>query len=296
MRTLEYCLLAALAGGVTGNAQEIRHQADVLYVQKHVDQASADAAAQFKYFNVQIVSEGQVVKGAPYSAESVTETTQTLADGNRIHRTMNATVYRDSQGRTRREQAVPILSSTGANSQPAQIVTIVDPVAGVAYSLEPQTRTARKLPAPGQGLPVPPPPPHFEGAGGGAPVVVGMIGGGVAHAAGAPKSEPLGKRTIEGVECDGTRLTTTIPAGQIGNDRPIETVMERWYSAQLQTVVMSVRKDPMMGETTFRLTNINRSEPPASLFQVPADYTVKEGPPEGGVRIMRREVAPRPQE
>jgi hypothetical protein len=90
--------------------------------------------------------------------------------------------------------------------------------------------------------------------------------------------EELGKQNIEGVEAEGTRTTVTIPAGEIGNERAIEIVSERWYSPELQLVVMTRHSDPRSGETTYKLTNINRSEPAKSLFEVPADYTIKEGP------------------
>ena len=91
------------------------------------------------------------------------------------------------------------------------------------------------------------------------------------------KKEELGKQLIEGVEATGTRTTITIPAGDIGNERPIEIVSERWYSPELQLVVMTRHSDPRMGETTYKLTNINRAEPAKSLFEVPADYTIKSG-------------------
>lgn len=90
-------------------------------------------------------------------------------------------------------------------------------------------------------------------------------------------TESLGKQMIEGVEAEGKRTVTTIPVGAIGNERSIEIVSESWFSPELKTVVMSKRTDPTSGETTFRLTNIRRGEPDASLFQVPSDYTVKEG-------------------
>ena len=94
------------------------------------------------------------------------------------------------------------------------------------------------------------------------------------------RKESLGMQTVEGVEAEGTRYTTTIPAGEIGNELPIEMVFESWYSPELQTVIMSKHSDPRTGENTYRLTNINRSEPPHSLFEVPADYTIQEaGPP-----------------
>ena len=87
---------------------------------------------------------------------------------------------------------------------------------------------------------------------------------------------------IEGVQAQGTRTTTTIPAGDIGNDRPINIVDERWYSPDLQMTIMTKHSDPRSGETNFPLKNINRSSPPPTLFEVPSDYTVK--PAAGGGR------------
>jgi hypothetical protein len=247
------------------------------------------------------------VTGAPYSALSVTETRQKLADGNEIVNKSEATIYRDTQGRTRREQNLKTIGGlTGA--PPVQVITISDPVAGVSYTLDPGTKTARK-----SGFN------SFVMAGGGAmagPVSVNTTGGtgavtftrsegggGVGYTLNASPSGPvtttgdrvsvlkqsleqqardnvkredLGTQTIEGVEATGTRNTMTIPAGQIGNERPIEVVSERWYSKELQTTVMSRRSDPRSGETIFRLTNINRSEPVGSLFEVPGDYKVSE--------------------
>ena len=91
-----------------------------------------------------------------------------------------------------------------------------------------------------------------------------------------PKTESLGKQMFDGVEAEGTRETTTIAAGEIGNELPINITFERWYSPELQVVVMSKHTDPRVGENTYRLTGINRSEPSRTLFEVPSDYTVKE--------------------
>lgn len=91
-------------------------------------------------------------------------------------------------------------------------------------------------------------------------------------------TEDLGTQTMEGVLVTGTRTTRTIPAGQIGNEQPIYIVTEVWTSPELKTVIMSKRSDPRMGEQTFRLTNITRAEPDATLFTVPADFRVVEGP------------------
>ena len=67
------------------------------------------------------------------------------------------------------------------------------------------------------------------------------------------------------------------PVGKIGNDRPITIVTEVWTSPELKTIVLSKRNDPRMGEQTFKLTNIQRSEPDPSLFTVPSDFTITEG-------------------
>jgi hypothetical protein len=89
-----------------------------------------------------------------------------------------------------------------------------------------------------------------------------------------PVEEQLGSRQVEGVKATGRRSTTTIPAGRIGNDRPIQVVEEQWDSPELNMVVLSRFSDPRTGVVEYRLTNINRSEPRADLFQVPSDYTV----------------------
>jgi hypothetical protein len=88
------------------------------------------------------------------------------------------------------------------------------------------------------------------------------------------RTEQLGMQNFEGVDAEGTRTVTTIPAGAIGNERPIEIVYERWYSKDLQLIVYSKHSDPRFGEQTYRLTNINRSEPDPSLFDVPAGYRI----------------------
>src|SRR5205809_5699482 len=86
----------------------------------------------------------KLVKGAPYSGQAVTETTQTLGDGNRIVNQNSARVYRDSEGRTRREEAIGAIGPL-ANGQVPQAIFINDPVAGVSYMLEPNSHVARKM-------------------------------------------------------------------------------------------------------------------------------------------------------
>lgn len=207
---------------------------------------------------------GRVVRNAPYSADLVTETTQTLPDGNHIHQVVTAHVYRDSEGRTRREQPLNSLGDLAPKSNLPPVVFINDPVAGYNYALNAQfhsaTRSVWSHPG-GRG--------NSSKAGGPPPGPRSRSNSNV-------KTESLGRQTIEGVPADGTRTTLTIPAGQIGNEQPIVTVNESWYSPDLQMVVMSKRTDPRSGETVFHVANLNRSEPAATLFQVPADYKVND--------------------
>jgi hypothetical protein len=208
---------------------------------------------------------GKVVTGSPYSAVAVTETKQTLTDGNVIDRKIQSNVYRDSQGRTRRETTFAGVGSIAASGQTRSMVMIHDPVGSAAYVLHTDTKVAEQLPVPQR-------PPtgsansesrmdkHFQQD----------------IANGTLKKEDLGTQTINGVSAQGTRYTRVIPAGQIGNASAITVVNEQWYSPELQLVVKSTRNDPRQGQVTYTLTNIQKTEPAASLFTVPSDYTVKQ--------------------
>jgi len=93
------------------------------------------------------------------------------------------------------------------------------------------------------------------------------------------RKESLGKKMIEGVEAEGTKTVSTIPAGEIGNERDIEIIDETWFSKEIEALVYSRHADPQTGETTYRLINLQRGEQPMHLFEVPADYKVNEGGP-----------------
>jgi len=212
--------------------------------------------------------EGKTVTGSPYTAKAVTTVTQTLADGNRITNTTEILISRDSAGRTRREQKVGKLGPWETGEK-GVMVTITDPVSGVNLVLMPNGQTAMKTLT------------HSEA---GLREKVAFMaerheGGMLVHSSEAKvyKSQPedLGEQIIEGVRAKGQRVKITMPAGQIGNERPLDIVHESWYSPDLQTVVLSKRSDPRVGDTEYRLTNIQRVEPPASLFTLPAGYTIR---------------------
>ena len=357
--------------------------------------------SQFGYVSSQMSLDGKVVKGHPYTAEIVNEHAQTLGDGNRIVRRSNASVARDSEGRTRQESVVvafgPLAEAMG---DLPKHVTIYDPVAGTTYMLNPKDKTANKIQTviirKIEGKPitsatsktettavagvqrvsggvlqtnaikkVQPPYPELAKAAraqGAVQVTVTVNENGEVTTSQATSGHPLlreaaaeagkqwkfqqtelngkavpvqgvltfnftldggpnkeahekmmaemkaqgmtqgirmnmgdqdvqmltlsrheakkdslGKQNIEGVECDGTRETMTIPAGEMGNELPINITTESWYSPELQVTVLRKFNDPRYGEDVYRLTNINRSEPSKDLFAVPSDYTVKEG-------------------
>jgi len=205
--------------------------------------------------------ESAVVQNAPFSAQITRETVQVLADGNRIDHKESGTIARDSSGRTRREMSLPAIGPLAAAGPVPQLVFIKDPGTGKNYVLNQNKKTA---------------------------VVMNISSGGnvraykfarspMGHEESAVSTESLGTKTLDGLSVQGTRTTRTIPAGKIGNQNPIVITTEKWYSPDLQMTVSFTRTDPRFGTTTYQLTNINRADPPQSLFIVPQDYTVTSG-------------------
>jgi hypothetical protein len=268
-------------------------------------EVAPDGQPQVTTFRASTAVEARITTGRPYSAEATTEFTQVLGDGNRIARKATVRIYRDSDGRTRREE----LAADGS----VKSISIYDPVGQVTYVLDPATRTARKsavrvvlpdkfivsdddkrkikekltaaredgqtttvtLVAP---LEVPAQPDEArkrmaETVARGRGSVVGPLqpSAGVSHGG---KEESLGQKLIEGVMSDGKRVTTTLAAGAIGNQAPITVTSEQWFSPDLEVLVMTRHSDPRAGETSYTLTNIVRAEPQASLFDLPSDYTI----------------------
>jgi len=205
----------------------------------------------------------KTVTGAPYSAQIQIQSSQTLGDGNQINRTTTGMVYRDAQGRTRREMTMPAIGAMAVSGGTKQVIFISDPVAGFQYVLHPDRKTAEKFPI------------HHNSAAAASPDHSQMRQQWESQV----KEEPLGTQTIAGVQADGNRSIRTIPAGEIGNEKPIEVTVERWYSPDLHVDVMTKRSDPRNGTNVFQLSDISRSAPSESLFTVPSDYTVKAGHP-----------------
>ncbi len=219
---------------------------------------------------------GKAVKGAPFSATASTETTQTLPDGTSIHRTTTSNLYRDSQGRSRSEVTLSGFGPLQASGKPHTMISISDVVGGNHYMLDADHKVAHQNAIHQHGQPTAAQEQEFEQK------MQARLQ--KEEASGAVKKESLGTQTINGVSAEGTRITRTIAAGQIGNDKPIQIVFERWYSNDLQVVVKSTRTDPRFGTTTYTLNSVQRTEPAATLFTVPSDYTVQQGGPGRGPR------------
>lgn len=278
-----------LAAAAFAQTAPVTDKTQTIFFQKPVagDQDGADSI----FLLSDMDGVGKVVKNAPYTATAVTETTQTLGDGNHIVNTTTAQLARDSEGRTRREENCAKVGNLQANA--LKMVTINDPVAKAHYMFMPGdggnpmmtttddpawkhivvhqmggTDTTMQVMGPSVGMGM--------GMGMGAGMAMHKSGTGSDNAEEENSStkvqhESLGTQVIEGVNADGVRDTRTIPAGSIGNEKPIVITSETWTSPDLQMVVLSKRNDPRFGETVYKLTDINRSEPDPSLFQVPAN-------------------------
>jgi hypothetical protein len=276
-----------------------------------------------------IASGNRSVKNSPFTAEAVSESVQTLADGNRIVRSSTSKLYRNSEGRFRQEFVSGTGGSFGTSFYYGDGVTVINPGQGNFY-LDSQAKIARvfdkvaseniaiattaplaaarvleplktiemnqlspearveidraraeldkvkaskdELKASTQALKAA----AEEMA---TTVVAATPALALTSKLGTmskwdSRTEDLGDQSYEGISAHGTRTVTTIPAGAIGNERPIEITYEKWYSNELQMVVYSKQSDPRTGEQTYRLTNINRNEPDPALFQVPNGYKV----------------------
>lgn len=221
---------------------------------------------------------GKTVKGAPFSATATSESTQTLQDGSVIHRTSQVTMYRDSQGRSRHEVTLSGFGLLSESGTPKTMVSISDPVAGVHIMLDDNQKVAHKSAIRTRGG-------NGENSESGANFESRMQEREQKDiAAGLLKKESLGTQTINGIVAEGARTTRIIPVGQIGNEKALSIVSERWYSADLQIVLKSTRTDPRFGTTTYIVINIQRTEPAATLFTVPTDYTIQAGGPGLGGR------------
>lgn len=231
--------------------------------------ASQSAAAASSYF----APEPPSTSGAPFSAVVTTQSTTTFADGNRIVRTNTVRYFRDGEGRTRTERGA---RASAGSAAAAAIITINDPVNGKRYILYPQRRVAMGLPIRSALMS-----PEATDAGDDFNAPFGLLGFGMGVGA-KPVTEAsvsetsLGKQLIQGVSAIGTRVVRTIPAGVLGNDSPITSTRDTWFSAELGLPIQITQKSSIGGVVTLTLEQLTRAEPDPSLFTPPADYKLHE--------------------
>jgi hypothetical protein len=253
---------------------------------------------------------GSVVKNAPYSAQAVTEHTQVLADGNQIVNRRTTMTYRDSAGRTRQEfrNARGDLVTVAINDPVAGVNVILNPrdheavrtdttALAARMRAELMRRESSRQADGGDEIIVK----RVEGMDdaerqrirrdvriqvsktmaehGGTPMQVApLLNGAFADVKWALKAttKDLGSRDVSGIKAEGRLRSYEIPAGEIGNRNPIVVSDETWTAPDLQVAVYTKHSDPRSGDFVFRVENLRREEPPAALFTVPADYTVRE--------------------
>jgi hypothetical protein len=214
--------------------------------------------------------------GLPFSADVEEENDKFLADGNRIHYEVHGKIFRDSEGRMRTETEAPVFNS---GSKPFVHINITDMVEGriIFLDTEHKIATVNFFGQPTAQAPIASPKdsankdPKVQPR----PTVT-------VHSSAPPSPDPapedLGTSQIEGFTVQGTRSTHMISAGVIGNDRPIATTTERWFSIDLKMDLVNITESPDSGKHVRKLVNIHAGEPDPLLFQIPSDFKVKEMP------------------
>lgn len=295
-------------GGQSGTSRELEQKRAIVDTQV----AANVLPAAPTYFDGAVPLSVNSIKNAPYSAEIVSEVQHNLADGNQIINKRSTTTYRDSAGRTRQElrDAGGTLRRVTINDPVGGAMYILNPEAKIATRVglremahhgarKARVRVEDATKEDGERVIVK----QVERVGldeartrvrehvrirmlkdRAAARMAGFdrIGPAVAGAFGDMKwaskatVKDLGSREIEGIKAQGKVRSYEIPAGEIGNRNPIVVTSENWYSPELQVTLLAKRNDPRTGERTWRLANIKRDEPAASLFIMPTDFTVKD--------------------
>ncbi len=227
--------------------------------------APAKASAQSGDYLQSEATAAPIVRGVPFSADGVVTLRLVLFDGTRIERTVPARYFRDSEGRVRREQTIMGLAPINPLRESQAVVTMVDPVAGFVYTLVGDKQEAQRM----------------RLRTGAEPRAASLPGIVRMDPRISTVAQSLGTRDFDGIQATGQRMTSTIPAGVMGNDRPIEVVDEVWTAQDLRLEILRTHRDPRTGDFEIRFTKISRAEPSADLFRIPAGYKIVDIPGAG---------------
>ncbi len=196
------------------------------------------------------------VPGHPFTAQSRIDWDRTLGDGTTVKLHLDANLARDGQGRMYREQRGFYSGDHGSS----RLITILlyDPIALTKTTCSAATKhcTVTSYHPPRDFTPIP----------------AGVFAEGSRSLA----REDLGRSSMDGLDVTGTKETLTINAGAVGNDKPLVTTKEFWYSPDLLTNLAVTRNDPRQGLQSIHLSNVSRSEPDPQIFAVPSGFTVQE--------------------
>lgn len=195
------------------------------------------------------------VANAPFTATVSMDVTRTLPDGSTVTQYNQRVVMRDSTGRVFQERRT-LVPKNGQRQPMPWRTEFSDPASHQKYFCELQRRVCRVGPY-------------------AAPTSFNLQPAGPLPAQrGNLTRESLGKNFINGVEADGTRETTVLNAGTVGNDRPLTITREFWYSLRLGINVVEKRVDPRDATVSIQVSNISLTEPDASYFAVPSGFSV----------------------
>jgi hypothetical protein len=181
---------------------------------------------------------------APFTATVNTEWVRPLGDGTRITLQNHRLIARDKRGRIFQERR-SLVPASGKGASVLTQTEISDPVSRGRYICVPKELVCQL-----EELTAEPPPTASKKVN-------------------SPEYESLGKKWIAGLETIGSRQTGVIPANEVGNDSPIHTSREFWYSAQLGLNILSIRDDPRFGTERFELSDVLLGDPDATLFAPP---------------------------
>ena len=191
------------------------------------------------------------LSGAPFSATVKTEWVRQFADGTTVTLRNHRAIARDGAGRIFQERRM-LVPENAQQDSPITQIEISDPVSRQLYICKPHEQVCQlEVFSRPEGT-------NFS------PLAA------ASKAQGSPDVQDLGTQSIGGIETVGRRETAVIPSGAMGNDRPIMSKREFWYSPLLGVNLVSKRQDPRFGAQNFEVTNIVVGEPDPKLFEPPS--------------------------
>jgi len=199
------------------------------------------------------------VPNAPFSFMLSTEWTRLANNGGTFTLTNERHIVRDSKGRIYQERWI-LVPKGGKLKSWMDIFQITDPETHSWLNCETATKICNMYPY------------HLTTQDKYQPPI--LTTGPLSDGTGYRQHEDLGAGNAEGVDTHGYRETVTFNPGVMGNDKPMSTMREFWFSPKLGLNLISIVDDPQSGKQVFTAKQISTAEPDASFFEPPADYKI----------------------